>query len=77
MTHGTVLVLRCAVLQNRRRGPRRGEEADECGSAIEGTRFGAAGAGEAGRQLRAVPNRGERLVPVSYTHLTLPTNREV
>src|SRR5271169_4471393 len=53
MTHDTVLVLRCAILPNRRRGPCRGEEAHECGIAIEGTRLGAARAAETGRQLSA------------------------
>jgi enamine deaminase RidA (YjgF/YER057c/UK114 family) len=38
----------------------RKEEAHECGSAIEGTGSGTAGAAEAGRQLPALPARGQR-----------------
>ena len=32
---------------------------------------------EAGFEIRVIPANIDESVPVSYTHLTLPTNREV
>ena len=47
------------------------------GSSAERDEDGVQGAFERCRRLGMRLSRQRRMVPVSYTHLTLPTNREV